>query len=129
MQFLIPVAMNAHPLVKIPCLLLATTSLHVAITAPNPPPSLESSSSVPSLADRILRGMITFATVPYAKVCFWSTALAESAVIVANAYPSLPISKIILERLLLGGDGSQIRFTTAAAVGIGLAVAGGALRA
>ena len=47
----------------------------------------------------------------------------------ANAYPSLPISKIILGRLLLGGDGSQIRFTTVAAAGIGLAVAGGALRA
>ena len=46
----------------------------------------------------------------------------------ANTYPSLPISKLILENLLFGGEGSQIRFTTAAAVGTTLGIAGGALR-
>ena len=63
------------------------------------------------------------------QTCFWCSALAESAVIVANAYPSLPISKIILDNLLFGGDANQIRFTTMAAAGIALAIAGSTLRA
>ena len=65
----------------------------------------------------------------YCQTFFWYSTLAESAVIVANTCPSLPISKLILENLLFGGEGSQIRFTTAAAVGTALGIAGGALRA
>lgn len=57
--------MNDH-LLKIPGLLLATVTLHVAYTPPNPPEL--SSEGVPSLVDRFLRGMIKTRTLEYIKV-------------------------------------------------------------
>jgi len=120
--------MNVH-LLKIPGLLLATVGLHVAYTPPNPPASEESRQGVSSLADRMLRAIIKTRGIEFINTCFWCSALAESAVIVANAYPALPISNIILDNLLFGGDASQIRFTTMAAAGMALAIAGSTLRA
>jgi hypothetical protein len=59
--------MSFEPL-KIPGLLLATLSLHVAFTPPNPPASEESRQGVSSLGDRILRVMIKIRTLDYVKV-------------------------------------------------------------
>jgi protein-S-isoprenylcysteine O-methyltransferase Ste14 len=59
----------------------------------------------------------------------WCSTLAEIAVIIAKTFPSLPTSKIILENVLFGGNGGQIQFTTAAAIGMALGITGAALRA
>lgn len=37
-SFVLPMT---HPLIRIPCILVATVGLHVAITPPNPPPREE----------------------------------------------------------------------------------------
>jgi protein-S-isoprenylcysteine O-methyltransferase Ste14 len=63
------------------------------------------------------------------QVCLWLAAGIESAVILARAYPSLTVSKIILESLLFEGSGSGIRITAASSLGIILAVLGASLRA
>jgi hypothetical protein len=55
-------------LLKIPGLLLATVSLHVAYTPPNPPASEESCQGVSSLGDRILRAMIKTRAIEYINV-------------------------------------------------------------
>ena len=52
----------------------------------------------------------------------------ESAVILARAYPSFTVSKIILEGLLFEGSGSGIRITRARLLGIILVVLGAGLR-
>jgi hypothetical protein len=59
--------MSLEPL-KILGLLVATLSLHVAFTAPNPPAAEESQQGVSSLGDRILRVMIKMRTLDYVKV-------------------------------------------------------------
>jgi len=65
----------------------------------------------------------------YLKTCLWCSAIAECVVIIARAYPSHPMSKMILEIVLLGGSGKQIHFTTEAATGIAFGLVGAALRA
>ena len=55
-------------LAKVPCLLLATVGLHVSFTSPNPPASVENRPPVSSLADRIMRGMLTMRMIEYFKV-------------------------------------------------------------
>ena len=64
----------------------------------------------------------------HASSCLWGSVLFKSAVILANTYPSHGISQTILQRLLFGGDGSQVRLTGAATVGIPLGIATRALR-
>ena len=58
----------------------------------------------------------------------WLAAGIESAVILAGAYPSLTVSKIVLEALLFEGSGRGIRITRARLLGIVLVVLGASLR-
>ena len=60
--------MEISPLTKIPCLLLVTAYHHLAYTSPNPPTSAENRPVAPSLADRILMGMMIIRTPDYVKV-------------------------------------------------------------
>lgn len=59
--------MSLEPL-KVLGLLVATLSLHVAFTAPNPPASGESQQGVSSFGDKLLRAMIKIRTLDYVKV-------------------------------------------------------------
>lgn len=60
--------MDFIPLAKAPCLLLVTGYHHLTYTSPNPPASAKSRQFVPSMADRVLKGMITIHTLDYVKV-------------------------------------------------------------
>ncbi len=60
--------MDLIPLAKIPCLLLVTGYHHLAYTPPNPPASAKNRPFVPSLADRIVKGMVMIHTQDYIKV-------------------------------------------------------------
>ena len=61
---------------------------------------------------------------------FWTAAAAEIAVLIARAYPSLPISNAINSTLIFnGGDENQIHLSNARALAIALAIIGGFIRA
>ena len=60
---------------------------------------------------------------------FMVFSIAEITVIIAQTFPSFPISKMILENVIFGCNGGQIQFTIAAAMGIALGITGAVLRA
>ena len=64
------------------------------------------------------------------QICLWLAAGIESAVILAKAYPSFAISRMILESFpLFEGSEGGIRITAASLFGVVLAVLGARLRA
>lgn len=62
------ISMDAPLLLKIPCLLLVTMGFHIAFSRPNPPAPSENCPGVPSLADKLVRGMLMMGTPGYLKV-------------------------------------------------------------
>ncbi|PFH50455.1 hypothetical protein AMATHDRAFT_3942 [Amanita thiersii Skay4041] len=83
--------MDSKSLVWIPLLLLATSCLDSAIKSPNPPVSVKDGAVVASLNEKGLRSLLS--VTPVIRQVFWSATLAEAAVVVAGAFPSMSISK------------------------------------
>jgi len=113
------------PLVRIPCILVATVGFHVAATPPNPPPAEE--ERVPSTKLEVLLGY-QFTPLIIKSIC-WGAAFAETAVILANYKPSLPISQTVLSNLIfVNGSGTRIHPSPLFFVGSFLAALGGWIR-
>src|SRR6266550_6835699 len=60
-------------LAKVPCLLLVAGYHHLAFTSPNPPASAKNRQFVPSIADRILKGIAMIHALDYIKYTMAST--------------------------------------------------------
>lgn len=138
--------MDVNPVFKVSALLLATAAFFYSFTPPTPMNVSEKEGAVvPSTYERLMRVMFRGLPVymvsnhnwnridkllnQVLQVCLWLAAGIESAVILARAYPSFTVSRIILEIFLFEGSGSGIRITAARFLGIILAVLGARLRA
>jgi protein-S-isoprenylcysteine O-methyltransferase Ste14 len=118
--------MIIHPLIKIPCVLLATAGIHASNFPPNPRVSKEEGAIVRTMGERLLR-MATSIVHVYMLIV-WLAAFVECAVIIARTSPSLPLSQFILRYLLFGRDGSHIRLTTESALALLLTQLGARIR-
>ncbi|KAK2463348.1 hypothetical protein APHAL10511_004659 [Amanita phalloides] len=120
--------MFVHPIIKVPGLLLVAAGVHVAATPPHP--SSDGNNTIdPPPSDRFMRVLLRIGSLGYLKICVWSLTLAESAVILANTFPSHPVSRAIIRNLMWGAaGGGQVRFTPASALGIALGIGCGRVR-
>jgi len=113
------------PLVKIPCILIATVGLHVSTTPPAPPPT-----EGERVASTTLEALLGLPLAPLVlKGGFWSVAFAEIAVILANYAPTSSISRSILSNLIfVGGNADSIHASPLFFAGIFAVTFGGWLR-
>jgi len=89
-------------LVRIPCILVATVSLHIALTPPAPPPT--EGERAPSTT---LEALIGHPFLPLALKGVSGAALAEIVVILANYAPLSPISRSILSNLIFASGNAE----------------------
>ncbi|KAH9952221.1 hypothetical protein B0H21DRAFT_19291 [Amylocystis lapponica] len=73
------------PLLKIPLILSATLTTHLASTPPNPPPK---SSEAEKYGDPDFASVVARAAMPFPRFFLWCNAFGETAVILAHKYPS-----------------------------------------
>ena len=118
------------------CMYAAKSSTDCGVSPNRPTPRGQTSeghaddgySPLPYGEDKILallHDRLTFRCQMY----LWCSALAEIAVIIAQTFPSLSVSKMILGNVIFGCNAGQIQFTTTAAIGITLGITGAVLRA
>ncbi|KAM6501316.1 hypothetical protein JOM56_004330 [Amanita muscaria] len=118
--------MDHKSLAKIPFILLATAGLHASNSPPNSRASVGDGAIITSSWERVIRSATSIVYVY--KFCLWIAAFAESAVIIATAFPSLPMSETILKYMLFGGNGSHVRLTETSIIALFLSLLGARIR-
>ncbi|KAJ7476860.1 hypothetical protein B0H11DRAFT_2030972 [Mycena galericulata] len=113
-------------LFKLPFIVGATLGLHVASTAPNPPPVAAEKRIEPTR----LEFMLTSPLLRNAqKAVYWTAAIAELCIITGESAPSSSsLSEKILPALLFGANLDSLRITPSLVVGSTLVVSGALLR-
>jgi len=113
------------PLVRIPCILVATVGLHVTATPPTPPPT-EGERAASTMLEAFLGH--TFLPSVLKGVC-WGAALTEIVVILANdALPSAISQSILSNLIFAGGNAERIHTSPLFFVGVLGATLGGWIR-
>ncbi|KAI0341893.1 hypothetical protein BDW22DRAFT_1357977 [Trametopsis cervina] len=113
--------------VKFPLVWAGTALAHVVYTAPNPPPKTEETARY-TKGDPLMQraGQATFA---FTKLVHWTYAVCESAVLIANTFPSSTSTFVLSLLVREGHSAAAVRPTTTTAIGWGLLCVGGLIRA
>ncbi|KAF9465736.1 hypothetical protein BDZ94DRAFT_1253007 [Collybia nuda] len=109
-------------LTKLPCILIVTVGLHRSFIPPN----------VAARNEVVLRrgvvGRVIYGTTKPFDVVTWAVGLAEAVSIIAQRFPSWPLSKNIIFTLPVGRISQDLELTPLSVVGLLLVVSGAFLR-
>ncbi|OCH94849.1 ICMT-domain-containing protein [Obba rivulosa] len=117
-------------LVKVPLLLTATIANHIGTTPPQAPPAPDEVAKEVTVGERIFTKTVRVAP-RSAQFIVYAGSLCEVAVLIARTFPAYPLAQHILRLLTWGSTSSaeRIGITPTFAIGCGLAMLGGTLRA
>ncbi|EMD33538.1 hypothetical protein CERSUDRAFT_118110 [Gelatoporia subvermispora B] len=117
-------------LLKVPLLLSATVANHIGTTPPHAAPASDEVAREVTRGERIFTKTVRIAP-RLAQLVVYAGSLCEIAVIIARTFPTTTVAQEILKTLTWGSTrvADRISITPTFAIGCGLAVLGGTLRA